>query len=61
MRDMLCYRCTDVEPVVDALLVEVVSAGQRSSLVLLLKITHTNVCVCMFVHVRGYVCACAVC
>ena len=57
MRDMLCYRCTDVEPVVDAPLVEVVSAGQRSNLVLLLKITHTNntttVCVC--------VCTCMYC
>ena len=65
MRDMLCYMCTDVEPVVDAPLVEVVSAGQRSNLVHLLKITHTNhttayacarVCVC--VCVCACVCAC---
>ena len=69
MRDMLCYMCTDVEPVVDAPLVEVVSAGQRSNLVQLLKITHTNhttayacarvcVCVCVCVHVCVCVCMC---
>ena len=62
MRDMLCYMCTDVEPVVDALLVEVMSAGSDRILSFssksLIQTTQLCVCVCVCVCTFMDVCVC---